>query len=252
MGVDWVWMRPRPGVDRAALEAAVAAQAAWYRERGAVDPEEFGHLPAPVAPQGAPELDDLVEACGQDAYRVQVLVLNQAFPPEWRSADHRSHLPDELAVRVRRWRRHREEVAAGGHREFLRAWHDHRTARETARAWGRLRELAEAAGERTNHWARRPELVELRERILAATPPVVPAAPRWGAVPSDDPGEDRSPFVAMVREWNRRVPGGQKVRVLLPAPLEQELAEAVGCDWLAEFLDWAQRAADEGRGLLLC
>ncbi|MGK5557200.1 hypothetical protein ACSNOI_36880 [Actinomadura kijaniata] len=251
-------MRPRPGVERAALEAAVAAQAAWYRERGALDPEEFGHLPVPVAPRGAPDLGGLVEACGQDAYRVQVLVLNQAFPPEWRSADHRSHLPDELAARVRRWRRHLEEVAAGGHREFLRAWHDHRAARETARAWGRLRELAEASGERANAWARRPELVELRERILAAEAPVVPDAPRWGAVPPDEPGEldepgqDRSRFVAMVREWNRRVPGGQKVRLLLPAPLERELAEAVGCDWLAQFLDWAQRAADEGRGLLLC
>lgn len=255
MGVDWVWVRPRAGVDPEVLRAAIQVEALWYQRKGLTYPDEFGHLPEPVAPESAPEFHTLVEQEGETTWRVKALILNTAVPPEWRLEAFRSHLPHEVPRLVERVRGHLAEVAAGRHREFFRAWHTFRVAREAVRMWGALRERAQASAGRTNAWARSEELAMVRERIEAVPTPVIPRAPLWGAPLPALEGERAAavaaPLLELVREWNRRVPVAQRIWTLMPPPFETELAEAVSDDWLAGLLEWMEQAAERECGLAL-
>ncbi|MEW2359504.1 hypothetical protein [Spirillospora sp. NPDC029432] len=299
MGVDWVRMRPRPGTDPAELAHAVRAEAAEFAASGHWIAEEFDHLPAarhadPHAGERAgerrPRVAALVDADTRPGavHRIVSLALTPLLPAEWRFAAHRTHLPHELPARAAAWRAHIDQVRTGAHRPYLRAWHAYGTARRLADDWETLRALALAARERGNAWARRPELVDVRERILAHPVPPVPPQPAWNGPPEpgaglpdrpaapvpSQPGTDGPPppdtglppdtdlspdgllaggaaAAGLAREWNRRVPAGQKVRVHAPRPFDVHLADALQDPGLADTLDWATRAADAGFGLLL-
>ncbi|MFB4320554.1 hypothetical protein [Actinomadura sp. 21ATH] len=282
MGVDWVRMRPRPGTDPAELARAVRAEAAEFAASGHWFAEEFDHLPAARHPASLratwgtgegevpPRVSALVEADARPGatHRLISLALTPLLPAEWRFAAHRTHLPDDLPALAAAWRTHIDQVRAGAHRTHLRAWHAYSTARRLAAEWDALRALALAARERGNAWARRPELIDIRERILAHPVPPVPPAPTWNAPPGSPapgpsgaipPGTDDPPIgtteaaeaAGLAREWNRRVPAAQKVHVPAPRPFGAHLAAALQDPGLADTLDWVTRSADEGFGLLL-
>ncbi|MFC0041260.1 hypothetical protein [Actinomadura rayongensis] len=253
MGVDWVRMRPLPGVPRAVLDDLVEAQADWYAASGAL-PDDLRHLPVPPKPRADPaELRRHVARDGTSSFRVAAFALNPVFPAEWRRAAFRTHLPGDLARRLRGWTRHRAEVRAGRHRPYLRAWHAHVTVRNLVDEWTPLRERAFEARDRTSAWAVRPELAEIRERILALPVPQPPPPPRW-----DDPPAaglplpfEVAPFAALAREWNRRVPRGQKAYVTPPVGFASFLAAAVDDAWLDACLAWLDDAVRDGCGVLL-
>lgn len=246
MGVDWIRMRPRAG--GTVFAEAVRRQALAFAASGCWSSEEFGHLdmPEPVTDEpGMAALIDIDKRPG-NTHRVNAFVYTPLLPAEWRFAAYSSFLPDELGRRVRQWRAHIAEVRAGGHRAYSRAWHAYSTSRRLAGQWAELRCLAAEAGRRTNAWAVRPELIDVRERILARTPPAVSPAPKWGR-PPEVRDVDGLPFVELAREWNRRVPGGQKVYVALPPSLEEFLDDP-GPD---DTLRWMDEAAEDGYGLVL-
>ncbi|MFF5261869.1 hypothetical protein ACFY4C_23270 [Actinomadura viridis] len=258
MGVDWIRMRPRPGVSRARLAALADAQAAAFAASGHWYEGEFDHLLTEPGP-GSTELTGQVEMDRGpgNVRRVMLVTLNPALPAEWRLAAYRSHLPDELPGLLDGWRSHLDRVRDGAHRPYLRAWYRYATSRRLAQEWSELRARALAARDRTNAWATRPELVEVRERILAVPVPVVSPVPHWGAdppSPPDPPAPDppgRGAAVALARAWNHRVPRGQRVYVTRPPGFGAYLDEALGSPDLADVLDWMDRARVEGYGLFL-
>ncbi|QKW37627.1 hypothetical protein HUT06_29445 [Actinomadura sp. NAK00032] len=245
MGVDWYRMRPRRDAD--AFGAAVRAQRAAFAASGSWFPDEFGHLDMPE-PADGPDITGLVDVDtgAGNSHRVNALVLTPLLPAEWRFAMYRSFPPDELASHLRRWRTHVEEVRDGGHRPYLRAWHAYSTGRRLTDEWASLRQRALNAVSRTNAWAVRPELVDVRERILSRPVPTVSPAPRWGAACAAR-HIDAAPYAGLAREWNRRVPANQKVHVTQPPSFSEFLDD----DSPDETLRWMEEAAEEGYGLLL-
>lgn len=98
---------------------------------------------------------------------------------------------------------------------------------------------------RTNAWAVRPDLVDVRDRILSRPAPTPSPAPRWGA-PCSTHHIDATPYVSLAREWNRRVPANQKVHVTQPPSFREFLEDSPD-----ETLRWMDEAAEAGYGLLL-
>lgn len=207
MGVDWVQIRPRPGISAASFDEAIRVQAAQFVASGCWFSDEFGHIARPAPPTSGPRITEMVHVNDRpgNTHRVNALVLTPLLPAEWRFAMYRSFLPEDLARHISRWRAHMDEVRAGGHRGYLQAWYAYTMSQRIAEEWTTLRRLATTARTRTNAWAVRPALVEVRERITAMAEPTVSPPPRWGR--SHDPYPiDATPFVELAREWNRRVP----------------------------------------------
>jgi hypothetical protein len=120
--------------------------------------------------------------------------------------------------------------------------------------WLILRDHATAARRRTNVWAGRPLLVDLREQILATPLPTTSPAPYWGtelpgAPVSDSHLADR--LTALARAWNSHVPKGQKVRMTRPPVFAEVIVSALGDPGLLDCLGWMQQAGQEGYGLFL-
>lgn len=159
---------------------------------------------------------------------------------------YRNFLPDELGRHVRRWRTHIAEARGGAHAPYLRAWYAYATSRRLAAEWSTLRRLAMDAAGRTNAWATRPALIDVRDRILARPAPAASPAPTWGGT-YDTHSVDAMPYVELAREWNRRVPANQKVYVPKPPPFEEFLNDPSP----EETLHWMEASAEEGYGLLL-
>ncbi|MCP2336207.1 hypothetical protein [Actinomadura rupiterrae] len=198
------------------------------------------------------ELDALVEIEYGCCHRVNPVVLHPLLPAEWRLDAYRGFLPAQAAIAVRSWRAHLDEVRAGQHDDYLRAWHSYRTRWEFAGDWSELRERAAAARSRTNAWALRPALVETREQILATPVPAVPAAPLWGALPPVPVSLDGlPPLLELAKAWNAAVPGSQKRRVTKPMTFEEFVQRGLDDQWFAECLNWMQQSAAEGYMLLL-
>ncbi|SPT63205.1 hypothetical protein [Actinomadura madurae] len=248
MGVDWVQMRPRPGISAASFDEAIRAQAAQFVASGCWFSDEFGHITRPAPATPGPRITEMVHVNDRpgNTHRVNALVLTPLLPAEWRFAMYRSFLPEDLARHISRWRAHIDEVRAGGHRAYLQAWYAYTISQRLAEEWTTLRQLATNARTRTNAWAVRPALVEVRERITVMAEPTVSPPPRWGR--SHDPHPiDATPFVELAREWNRRVPANQKVHVPKPPSYEEFLDDPSPDDTLV----WLEASAEEGYGVLL-
>jgi hypothetical protein len=184
--------------------------------------------------------------------RVAFVTYCQVLPAEWRCAAYRSYLPGQLADTLRTWGSHLDQVRAGGHWDYYYAWYLYSTEHKLATQWPVLRERALTACDRTNNWARRPALIDVRERILAAPAPSASPAPYWGqdcAVPSDDGSYDAT--VAFAREWNRLVPQNQRVSAWHRPDFPEFMASGLDDSWLQEGLVWLRSTVDDERGLLL-
>lgn len=267
MGTDWYRMLPRPGVSRARLAELIQLQAAAYVSHP-ID-YDFEHLPGVPGTDANLGQEDWLEpylaafhellalvrlADAPDCYwRIAAIGLNQILPAEWRLAAYRSFLPEELPGRLRQWESYISEVRRGGHRDYLYAWYCYATTRQLEGEWQLLRERATAARDRGNAWAVKPALVEVREQILAMPLPVRSPPPYWdaGRVVAVSPREDGARRLAVAREWNRRVPSGQKVRVSQVPDFGRQLEEDLSNPWFTECLDWLRVSADDGYGLLL-
>ncbi|WP_344594512.1 hypothetical protein [Actinomadura vinacea] len=226
---------------------AYAALGNWYEG-------EFDHLIGETRPGGAVGLREFVEVNdGPDNYRrVMLFTLSPVFPAEWRLAAYRSYLPDELPQVLGAWMSHLEAVREGAHRAYLRAWYRYASSRQLAVEWSALRERALGTRGRSNAWAGRAELVDVRERILARPVPEVAPVPYWDApLPEDGTAPDFGGLVALAREWNYRVPRNQRVRVTDPESFDEFLRGALESEGLADLLGWVRRSCDEGFGLLL-
>ena len=247
MGVDWIRMRPHCSAD--AFAAAARAQRAAFVASGWWFPDEFGHLrlPPAVARDGT-GLSGLVDVDTRPGrtHRVNAFVLSPLLPAEWRFAAYRSYLPDELGRCVRKWHAHVAEVRDGQHRDHLRAWHAYKVTRDLASEWATLRRVASDARGRTNAWAVRPGLTDVRDRILALPTPPVSPAPLWGGR-CETHEVDSAPYVELAREWNRRVPSNRKVSVPAPPSFEDFLDDP----YLDDTLHWMKQTAEDGYGLLL-
>ena len=256
MGVDWVRMSPSPLAAHGLLEKLIERQAAEFMASMSVREDEFEHLglPAAAVVQDSGSLAGHVDVDeGPDNMRrVGFVTRCQILPAEWRCAAFRSYLPDQLAIALRIWGSHLDQVRAGAHRDYFYAWYRYSTEREFTLRWQVLQERALAARDRDTNWARRPALVDIRERILAV-PGLSPSpAPHWGqdcAVSDDDGSYDAS--VALVREWNRMVPQNQKVTARRRPDFTEFMASQLDNSWLREGFAWLRRAADDGHGLLL-
>lgn len=256
MGVDWVRMSPSPQVARGLLEELIDRQAAEFMLATSVHEDDFRHLglqvsavvPDSGALAGHVELDN-----GPGSVRrVNFVTRCQALPAEWRCAAYRSYLPGQLADTLRTWGSHLDQVKAGAHWDYYYAWYRYSTEHQLATQWLVLRERALASRDRTNSWARRPGLIDVRERILSAPSPSASPAPHWGrecAVSADDGSYDAT--VTLAREWNRRVPQNQKVSAWHRSDFPEFMASRLDDSWLREGLTWLRRTVDDGRGLLL-
>lgn len=222
MGVDWVRMSPSPQVARGLLEEFIERQAAQFMAAISVYEDDFRHLGLQVSAV-VPDSGSLARHVDVDkgpgsVRRVAFVTYCQVLPAEWRCAAYRSYLPGQLADTLRIWGSHLDRVRAGAHWDYYYAWYRYSTEYQLAAQWPVLRERALAARDRTNNWARRPALIDVRERILSAPGPLASPAPYWGqdcAVPGDDGSYDAT--AALAREWNRLVPQNQRVLPKLAA-----------------------------------
>lgn len=184
--------------------------------------------------------------------RVNFVTHCQVLPAEWRCAAYRSYLPGQLADTLRTWGSHLDQVRAGAHRDYYYAWYRYSTEHQLGTQWPVLRERALAARDRTNNWARRPSLLGVRERILAAPAPSASPAPYWGqecAVLGDDGSYDAT--VALARDWNRLVPRNQRASAWHRPGFPEFIASGLNDSWLQEGLAWLRSTVDDERGLLL-
>ncbi|WP_406300596.1 hypothetical protein OG948_43360 (plasmid) [Embleya sp. NBC_00888] len=85
-------------------------------------------------------------------------------------------------------------------------------------------------------------MVAVRERILAA-PGASPAPP-----PATTGGFDEE-YVALAREWNRRVPAGAKVYPTRPSTFERFVGSAPECFEPWDPTAWIERCRADGCAL---
>lgn len=202
MGVDWVRMKLRPGVDPA--EVARLSEACNRRDvrgwtEGLTDaddgppwtepsPEDRravnelwqtlkGLLELPPAFYGDFELQPLDGDTAPDdpairlaeITRVYVLTHNPVFPPEWRRGAYATFVPDELANRLRRWSEYIGAVRRGEYRGYLSELFLALNRRESSHrdAMEELRSALAESFERTNAWTQKEKFLKVREQILA-------------------------------------------------------------------------------------
>jgi hypothetical protein len=131
--------------------------------------------------------------------------------------------------------------------------------------WSYLRGTAIASLRRTNRWAKKPQVAEVRELILRLPEPIVSKARiDLGDGSAPDRYEFDSRYNAVFDElkvlceltwaWNRSVPGKWKVRYVgedcYSLTLEA-FRDKARDSWLQDFLRWADRCTEKGFALYL-
>ncbi|GLY79229.1 hypothetical protein [Actinoallomurus iriomotensis] len=295
MGVDWYRMRIRGGADRDELHRLIHEQAelAWpvhFHLAGPPErPEQPGWwddegFPGRIQPGGdtrqrygrvVAALDERLHVAGTDSWskdidwdgfpgswRFSALGLHPLLPPEWRADALRTWLPEELPRQ--RWSEHLEAVRSGRHRPYLLARYLHDVSARVRHGWDVLVGTAEATRERTNAWASKPALVELREHLAALPEPAVRPAPRWSEW-KDRHGEAdpaRAPAyeeihradelrVRLTRVLDANLPGNRKIRHYQPIPSFQEFLAEADDPWRSGLLQWIERCCEEEQGVFL-
>jgi hypothetical protein len=268
MGTDWYRMRPKEGAPRGMLEDLIEQQSAFYRLGGQhLVIGEFMHLDPALAavellPWGSDPscLYDHVDyhVDGDDGSRsTGVVTKNPLLPAEWRYAAHRSFLPDQIPPVIATWRRYLEEVRAGGHRDYLRAWQRYEYDVYFAFLWKDFREVALKATGWTDACAREPEFVRLRDHILARPFAIASPAPYWGR-PCVPPGPDsyREYADALKMAWTW-IDSIQRQVIILNfgfgplQPFEEWVQHYLDQDYLWDCLSWLERIAADGYGVIL-
>jgi hypothetical protein len=203
MGVDWVRMKLRPGVDAAEVtrlseacnrrnvkgwipgELTDADEGASWTEPGPENrraANEFwerlkGLVELPPAFYGDFELQHLDGDTAPDdpairlaeITRVYVVTHNPVFPPEWRRAAYATILPAELADRLHHWSEYIGAVRRGEYRGYLYELFLALSRRELSHrdAMEELRSALAESFERTNAWTQKEKFLKVREQLLA-------------------------------------------------------------------------------------
>jgi hypothetical protein len=289
MGVDWVRAYVPRDTPSARLEELVEQQAVSYQSmwgwsshacsdydavRRALN--ERLHLTAYRAASEAlrdlltfPEWDD-ARGCPTDipelrpCWRVYPITHNPIFPPLWRLRANRTLLPDQLRLHIREWGRWVEQAADGGHDGYLRELHLYETSDFMHYHWSYPRGNATASLREEGHWAKKPDLAEVRERILRLPEPIVTDARIDPAdeVSADRDGldarrrtafEDLAILLDLTRAWNSMVKGNWEVpdyEKNYDFTLDA-FKERARDPWLSDFQRWAEDCAERGFALYL-
>jgi hypothetical protein len=155
-------------------------------------------------------------------------------------------------------------VRAGRHRPYLLALHGCLTARSLHSLFPDLQRFAQHSLQSSAKWANAPELVTVRERILAYRLPEVPPIPEWNphdpsvAVGADVDANYRviwravDEVIALKRTWDYHAGSNHRVRYYESyyPTWEAFLAQAEDA-WTLSFLAWADECVEHGWGLYL-
>lgn len=280
MGQDWVQARLLPGAPLAEVARLVREQAkASFDLRGSWESHSDFKDEAPplddadanqrfvecfhgllqfVEPNDRPEGDG-----PREVRRTYAVTRNRVFPPEWRTEAMRSFLPDDLRDHLKMWRAYVDEVRRGLHRGYLRELLIHEKSLHVVSYWRELQVLATRARDRTNHWARKPAVIDVRERILATPEPPIHPAPVWtvwrerpeafgpGTIGVYAALEASGPFAALFREWNYAVASNNRRSPHIwrtprdQDSLEWQIAECLDSS-VDETFEWLEPACADG------
>lgn len=140
MGIDWVWMVPRPEATRERLEQLIAEQADEVLARNRAGYEDFAHLPRPAMTLPEEEwvadglLREVMDVDWDNCRRVSFIGHCPLLPAEWRRSAYRSFLPDQLEAAVTMWSAHIDKVGAVGRQGYAYAWYRYARQRDIAEA----------------------------------------------------------------------------------------------------------------------
>jgi hypothetical protein len=283
MGIDWARMRPKPGVDDKELSRLIALQAegiqgtpSFWTSDG-VDTDvpglcrQYGESSEALAalldfPKREPPDDgpnDFADLT--TCWRVYAITHNGIFPPRWRLEAHRTMLAEDLRHQIVKWKQWLTEVKDGYHQEYLLDLYLHDTTILLPVLFQDLKNAARESLTKTGKWASRPDLVEVRNRILAFQVPAIYPAPLLRQAGAPQPFIDlakHEPYqeitgkvkevIALTRSWDANVRDNRKCRYYEDYYLtfDQFLEQANG-HWLHDFLKWAETCCDKRMGLFL-
>lgn len=288
MGIDWVRMRPTHDADPAELDRLIRQQAetfqgmpyCWatdsltpdsYHQRTR-DQFERAYLKSCEALKEHLDFshyDDETDQCRDypdlaPCCRVYPITGTTVFPPPWRLRAHRTILPDELASQIKEWRDWLLAVESGRYRRYLLDVYVYEATMLLCVHDGLLRELAEVSLTSQTTWARQPQVVVVRERILALTAPQLAPAPIGPPTQGErllDSGDDARyhdlwqrlvELGTLTREWNKAVGDESWHLRTWDAHLDFDGFLAQARDpWLLDFLNWAETCSSLGMGLFL-
>lgn len=197
-------------------------------------------------------------------WRVYPITHNPIYPPLWRVRAHRTFLPGELPHQIRQWRKWAAQAASGEHDDYIQELHLQATSDFMHYHWSYLRGNATASLGEDGDWARKPALVEVREKILRLGEPAVASARIDPADKRPDDLEsiggrlrtlfgDLAVLLDLTRAWNSLVRGNWK----LPDYTDSysltldAFKEHARDPWLLDFLRWADECAESGFALFL-
>lgn len=297
MGTDWTRMRLKQGADRAELKRLVSRQAEAFQGMPAywdTDPQaqtsgSYYHRTRdqfePAYLEASEALKERLDFSHYDyetdqccdypdlapCWRVYPITGTKVFPPPWRLRAHRTILPDELASQIKEWRDWLSAVESGQFRRYLFDLYVYEATMLLYVHDELLRELAEVSMTRQTMWARRPEVVAVRQCILASP------APQFAPAPIGPPAEDENfldptddaryrdlwqrivEVCRLNRDWNEVVSAdvikehGWKLDgwdIGAHPDFECFLAQA-HAPRLLDFLNWAETCSSLGMGLFL-
>ncbi|HEX2905748.1 MAG TPA: hypothetical protein VHO69_02730 [Phototrophicaceae bacterium] len=284
MGVDWFQMRPKT-TDIELLKQLIEAQAFTGRqcmgywvdpdnvfngdrlptesEREAVKQKHFqilNQLEAlitiePYDPEGK-------NGSSQNCSRVYPIIGNHFFPAEWRIADARTILPEELPDFYSRWRNHIQAVRTGQYRGYLFEWYLYAGSLKVNQFWCEFRGIVSSLPKRENAWAERMRVTALPQQIMELPPPPVYPPPRWADwshdPPQSDPHNDPR-YLALIqanearrllnKAWNSRVARNAKYTPDVPLETFDKFVGDGKEGWVDEFLVWVAECIEKKFGL---
>jgi hypothetical protein len=287
MGVDWFRATVKPGVDRSRLEQLVEQQAVAFQsmygwnsvacqDADGVRNALLGKLHAGMYRSASDAIRELLdfpgwdrsEGCAEDipdlipCCRVNPITNNVTFPPLWRMRAHRTILAERLGDQLAQWQAWAEQVAQGDHDEYIRELHMHVSSDWMKYHWSCLREAATASLSPSGEWAKKPELVEVREQILRLPEPFVfmpRIDPEETAHEADDNARYEALFaeirrlIDLTRAWNYNVKKHRAIKYYESCyhMSLDDFRDQARDAWLQDFFLWAERCAASGFALYL-
>jgi hypothetical protein len=198
VGIDWVRSRPRTKTPSAEVAVLVQQQAdafqamPFYWDIGPhvdtyEDPgdsqrgratlctyrEASDRLRARLEP-----VADATEAFPL-AWRVNVVLAADIFPPQTQRAALRTYPPRELPGLLSNVERYLNDVRAGRRPNYVQRLYLYRESRRLLYLWHALDRAANATVGRKNAWASKPAVGEVRDHIVALPMPTQHALPPW-------------------------------------------------------------------------
>ncbi|MBE9117934.1 hypothetical protein IQ249_18715 [Lusitaniella coriacea LEGE 07157] len=292
MGIDWFRVRIKPDVDRKLLDRLVKQQAVSFQSmRGkwttsqsddkltlklleALHQDSYSNALSALSDLLIfPEWDDELN-CPKDIpdlqsrWRVYPITYNEIFPPLWQMSAHRTILPGELNAQLETWKTWIAQVLQGEHEDYLRELHLYHTLCKMQEHWTCLRDYAIASLERTGNWTKKPQFIEVRDRILPLPSPNIeqismylcldPARRKPGKREGFDAMyksvfDELKMLIEVTRAWDSNVRGSWRLRYYEKCYLLtfEEFKNLARDEWLEEFFQWVERCVELGFGLYL-